>query len=82
MPHPRPLPWSALLPAMCVPLLGSLIYFVWFPEGGIGQAAYTLTKVFTLIYPFLFLRRIGFAGLIPEKGSIKAPCFGESLRDC
>lgn len=65
----RPLPWTAIAPAMVVPLVGSLIYFVWFPEGAVGQSAYTATKVFTLLYPLIFLRRVGVQGLVPPKGS-------------
>lgn len=56
---------------MIVPLLGSLIYFVAFPEGVIGQTTYTLTKIFTLIYPFLFLKAIGANGLHPGRGHVK-----------
>jgi membrane protease YdiL (CAAX protease family) len=67
----RPLPWTLIVPAMAVPLLGSLVYFVWFPEGVIGQTAYTLTKIFTLTYPLLFLKRIGTKGLFPGKGTKK-----------
>jgi len=57
---------------MVVPLLGSLIYFVAFPEGTIGQAAYTGTKLFILVYPFLYLRRIGTQGLHPGRGQMKS----------
>lgn len=57
---------------MTVPLFGSLIYFVWFPEGAIGQAAYTSTKVFTLVFPFLFIRRSGLPKLLPDKGKRKS----------
>ncbi|RLB57264.1 MAG: hypothetical protein DRJ42_00770 [Deltaproteobacteria bacterium] len=59
----RSIGWAALAPALVVPLLGSLLYFVWVPEGALGQAAYTLTKVFTLVYPLFFLRSIGANGL-------------------
>ncbi len=59
----RSIGWAALVPALVVPLLGSLIYFVWVPEGALGQAAYTLTKIFTLVYPLFFLGRIGVEGL-------------------
>ncbi len=55
--------WAALGPALTVPLLGAMVYFVWFPEGRVGQAAYTATKVFTLLYPLFFLRWIGSSGL-------------------
>ena len=57
---------------MVVPLLGSLVYFVWFAEGAVGQAAYTLTKAFTLVYPFIFLRWIGAKGLVPAPGTKKS----------
>lgn len=57
---------------MVIPLLGSLVYFVWFPQGSIGQVAYTVTKLFTLIYPFLFIRRIGKEGLTPASGTIRS----------
>ncbi len=55
--------WLALGPALVVPLLGSLIYFVWIPEGPVGKGAYTATKVFILLYPLLFLGLIGSSGL-------------------
>ena len=60
----RELSWVFLLPALLVPTLGSLIYFVWFPEGKLGQAAYSATKIFTLLYPVLFLKWVGLGGLI------------------
>lgn len=60
----REIGWLALLPALLVPLFGALIYFVWMPEGTAGKTAYTLTKVFTLVYPLIFLKRIGLGGLI------------------
>ncbi|MFP6880066.1 MAG: CPBP family intramembrane glutamic endopeptidase [Roseibacillus sp.] len=59
----RELSWAFLLPALVVPTLGSLIYFVWIPEGTVGKAAYSATKFFTLLYPFLFLKWVGLGGL-------------------
>jgi membrane protease YdiL (CAAX protease family) len=59
----REIGWGVLLPALVVPFLGSLVYFVWMPEGAVGKTAYTLTKLFTIVYPLLFLKRIGLGGL-------------------
>ena len=59
----RELSWAVLIPALVIPLLGSLVYFVWFPDGEIGRGAYTATKIFLLVYPLLFLRWIGLGGL-------------------
>ncbi|MBW2460123.1 MAG: CPBP family intramembrane metalloprotease [Deltaproteobacteria bacterium] len=68
----RSIGWLALLPALVVPLFGSLIYFVWVPEGALGQAAYTLTKVFTLVYPLFFLGSIGVNGLTRRRDDQQA----------
>ena len=65
-PH-RDLSWAALLPPLLVPMAGSLLYFVFFPEGDLGKSIYTATKLFTLIYPFLFLRQIGLGGIIRRR---------------
>ena len=56
--------WIFLLPALVVPTMGALFYFVLAPDGAAGKAAYTMTKLFTLIYPFLFLRWIGVGGIL------------------
>jgi len=63
----RELGWGLLLPPLVVPALGALFYFVIFPEGNLGQSAYTATKLFTLVYPFLFLRQIGVGGIIRRR---------------
>jgi len=63
----RELSWLVLLPALIVPAIGALFYFVLFPEGSVGQAAYTITKLFTLFYPLLFLRRTGLGGLLRRR---------------
>jgi membrane protease YdiL (CAAX protease family) len=44
---------TAVLPAMVVPLLGSLIYFVAYSEEPWARAAYALVKVYTLVWPVL-----------------------------
>lgn len=49
-----PLAWRFLLPALVVPLIGSLLYFVWLPDYPIAKAVYGGTKLFTLIYPLCF----------------------------
>ena len=51
----RSLSWIFLWPALVVPLLGSLLYFVWLPGAAWAQAVYGLTKLFTLVYPFFFV---------------------------
>lgn len=50
-----PLAWRFILPALFVPFIGSLIYFVWLPDYPIAKAVYGGTKLFTLIYPLCFL---------------------------
>lgn len=54
--------WIGLAPAMVLPCLASLVYFVWLPGGAIAQAIYGATKVFTLAWPlacFWWWRRRG-----------------------
>ena len=41
----------ALLPALLTPLLGALMYFVWFAESAWVQPVYAGIKAFTLIWP-------------------------------
>lgn len=48
--------WLALGPALVVPLLGALVYFLWLPGGLLSQLFYGGTKLFTLIWPLLALR--------------------------
>lgn len=62
-----PLSWACLLPALVVPLLGSLLYFVWLPGNAIAQLTYGATKVFTLVYPLCF---IGWKDLFRERPSV------------
>ena len=63
----RELSWVLLMPPLVVPTLGTLLYFVVFPEGGLGTSIYTGTKLFTLVYPFLFLKQIGLGGIIRRR---------------
>lgn len=54
----KALRWAVVIPAMCLPLLGSVFYFVIFSGEAIGRAFYMTTKVFTVIFPviaFLFI---------------------------
>lgn len=60
----KPLPWFSLLPALVVPLLGSLLYFVWLPGHSSAQIVYGLTKLFTLVYPLWF---VGWKELFTQK---------------
>ncbi len=53
-PRERKRNWLWVTPAMVVPLIGSLVYFVWFSDSEIGKAAYGATKVFTLVLPALW----------------------------
>jgi len=45
--------WAAVLPAMLLPLVASLFYFVWFSEEVWARWIYSGTKVFTLVWPLL-----------------------------
>ena len=61
------LAWRYLLPALLVPLLGSLFYFVWLPESAFAQVTYGATKVFTLVYPLCF---VGWKELFTQRSSV------------
>jgi len=45
--------WAAVLPALLVPLLASLIYFILFPGTWFGQACYGLVKVHYIVWPII-----------------------------
>ena len=47
--------WLAVGPALVVPCLGALAYFVLFKDSGLVRVLYSLTKVFTLLWPVLAL---------------------------
>jgi membrane protease YdiL (CAAX protease family) len=61
-PHHQPMPfalsqsqrtWIALAPAMVVPSLGALCYFILFSGTSLGQVIFTITKIFGLAWPVL-----------------------------
>lgn len=43
--------WWAVAPAMVVPCLGALCYFIWFKDSLTARFLYGATKVFTLAWP-------------------------------
>lgn len=45
--------WFILVPAMTLPFFASIFYFVLFSGHPIAQLLYSLTKLFTLAWPFL-----------------------------
>ncbi len=45
--------WVAVLPALVVPLLASLIYFVFFPGTWFGKACFGLVKVHLVFWPVI-----------------------------
>lgn len=67
------LSWGLLLPALIVPTVGALFYFMLFPDGAVGKSAYTLTKFFILCYPLLLLWRAGPRGIIGRERGIQWP---------
>ena len=47
-----------VIPALFVPFLGAILYFVLLADSGWGKAAYTATKLFTLIWPVIAMLTI------------------------
>ncbi|MEM7146701.1 MAG: CPBP family intramembrane glutamic endopeptidase [Verrucomicrobiota bacterium] len=45
--------WLALVPAMVVPSLGALCYFIFFTGTPLGQTIFTVTKIFGVAWPIL-----------------------------
>ncbi|NOX98519.1 MAG: hypothetical protein GXP30_02115, partial [Verrucomicrobia bacterium] len=45
--------WAAVLPALVVPLLASLIYFVFFPGTWFGKACFGLVKIHLVFWPVI-----------------------------
>lgn len=45
--------WLAVLPAMVVPFVASLFYFVVFKDSLIARVSYGATKIFTVVWPAL-----------------------------
>lgn len=48
--------WLALVPAMTLPFVASLLYFVLFSQETFARVLYVLTKAFTLVWPLLAVR--------------------------
>jgi membrane protease YdiL (CAAX protease family) len=55
--------WPAMMPALVVPFLCALVYYVWIPHGDGGRGAYFGTKLWVLVYPLFFFSLIGLGGL-------------------
>ncbi len=51
-PHSKKL-WAVLIPAMFLPGLASLWYFVWLGDSPLAQVIYGSVKFFTLIWPII-----------------------------
>ena len=49
----RSLVWMTLAPAMCLPFIASLFYFVLFSEYTFSRIIYAGTKIFTFVWPVL-----------------------------
>lgn len=45
--------WAVLIPAMLLPGLASLWYFVWLGDSPLAQVTYGSVKVFTLVWPII-----------------------------
>lgn len=48
--------WAALAPALVVPLLGALAYFVWLPGSAYAWPLYLVTKLYALLWPLIAWR--------------------------
>ena len=72
--------WVVLLPAMFVPGLASLWYFVWLSESAFAQFVYGGAKIFILTWPMLatllILKRPFRANLKPIQNHLKAVPLG------
>ena len=64
--------WLAILPAMLVPFLGSLAYFVVFRDSAAVRLLYGATKLFTLLWPLIALRWV-FREPWPRPGLGRSP---------
>ncbi len=54
----RSLQWRTVIPAMCLPFIASLLYFVLFSEHTFSRIIYGGTKVFTLTWPVIVMALI------------------------
>ena len=71
----------ALLPAMLLPTLSSLFYFVLFKEATVAKPIYIATKIFTILWPILATLWIFRQRVSLSEGNI-ANHRGSSCRDC
>lgn len=71
--------WRCIIPALIVPTIGTLVYFAWLPDHPVGRAVYGALKVFTVVYPAIFLvrhrRRAAGSSVVdqPADGRASAP---------
>ena len=52
-PRKRRLIWLGLIPAMLLPTVSALGYFVLFKEASVAKPIYVATKIFTLAWPVI-----------------------------
>ena len=73
-PHSKKL-WAILIPAMFLPGLASLWYFVWLGDSPLAQVIYGSVKFFTLVWPIIatFL-------ILKEKIQFKIYSYGHNDR--
>lgn len=65
--------WLALWPAILLPVVGALIYFVWLPGTPLGRAVYAIDKVLLFAWPFIampWLLRQRFSRESPSKKAV------------
>jgi len=69
--HTNPSGWLiAVLPALVIPFLGALLYFVWFADSNWVQKVYAGVKLYTIVWPVIAVWWIlredlkGFRGLL------------------
>ncbi|MBA1146146.1 CPBP family intramembrane metalloprotease [Ectothiorhodospiraceae bacterium WFHF3C12] len=73
---PDGLRWlAAVLPAACVPVLASLLYFQWLSDAVWVQTVYLAAKAFTVVWPVLAL-----ALLLDRRPLLPAPHWPRDLR--
>lgn len=73
-------PMWALIAALFVPACGTLVYFVLSDGGWVSQGFFIGTKIFNWVFPLVFIRRLGLAGLwrtVPDGGPYSS--IGRSL---
>jgi membrane protease YdiL (CAAX protease family) len=73
---PRQRIWWALVPALTLPTLSALLYFVIFKEAAVSKPLYVATKVFTILWPVIatvwVLRQRLVLGLHPTSSHLRS----------